>query len=210
MSDDGNPPATPVFKKCVRCGYSLRGLPDNHACPECGLRFDQRCELYRVANPKQVLFIWIVIFGGGWVNLRNLPHIANLGAASTWQKILTLVALFWVVIVVAGVWFLVKRYRRGFEVAVTSDGLIVRLPGFNDDLIPWTNVGGVSVKERPEGKPQIAAVFLKDKQKSIDIGGGANVFPTQADVNRFVDQVNERIGAANGELTAKLDGTGSS
>jgi hypothetical protein len=25
---------------CTECGYNLRGLPEKHECPECGVRFD--------------------------------------------------------------------------------------------------------------------------------------------------------------------------
>jgi predicted RNA-binding Zn-ribbon protein involved in translation (DUF1610 family) len=155
--------AVPVFKKCVRCGYSLRGLPANHACPECGLRFDERCTLYRVTNPRQLMVFWLMIFGGGWVALKHLPHVANLGAASAWEMIGALAGVAWIVCVPIALWFIVRSYRRGFEVAITTDGLIVHLPGFSDDLIPWRDIGGVSIKDRPASKPQVASVFLRSK-----------------------------------------------
>ena len=189
----------PVFKKCARCGYSLRGLPSNHACPECGLRFDERCELYRVTNPKQVLIVWIAIFSGGWVVLKNLPHVWNYAAASAWEKVGGVAAVAWFFFVGFGVWFLVKRYRRGFEVAVTTDGLIVRLPGFDDELIPWNNIGSASFVPIPEDKPQAALVFFKNKKKNVSIGGVANVFPTVTHVMRFVGQVRARIRTTEGD-----------
>jgi len=191
--------AVPVFKKCVRCGYSLRGLPANHACPECGLRFDERCASYRVTNPRQLMVFWLMIFGGGWVALKHLPHVANLGGASAWEMIGALAGVVWIVCVPIAVWFIVRSYRRGFEVAITSDGLIVRLPGFSDDLIPWCDIGGASIKDRPAGKPQIASVFRKSKNKSVEIGGVANVFPNRTDVEHFVRQVMERLDSADDE-----------
>ncbi len=27
------------FMNCLECGYNLRGLPDEHACPECGVKY---------------------------------------------------------------------------------------------------------------------------------------------------------------------------
>ena len=193
------PAAHSVFKKCARCEYSLRGLPANHVCPECGLAFDERCELYRATNPKQILFLWAAIFGGGWVVLRNLPHVGNFAAASAWEKVGALAGVVWIVCVPIAVWFVVRSYRRGFEVAVTSDGLIVRLPGFSDDLIPWRDIGGASIKDRPAGKPQVASVILKGGRKNLDIGGVNNVFPKRADVERFVEQVNLRVRTVDGE-----------
>ena len=29
------------LKRCPRCSYDLAGLPRNHACPECGFRYDE-------------------------------------------------------------------------------------------------------------------------------------------------------------------------
>ena len=94
--------------------------------------------------------------------------------------------------------FLIRRYRRGFEVAVARDGLIVRLPGFSDDLVPWSDIGGASIKDRPAGKPQVASVLFRSKNKTVDIGGVANVFPKRADVERFVAEVNDRVDATTG------------
>lgn len=152
-----------------------------------------------MANPRQVLVVWLAIIGSGWVVLKHLGHVANFAAASAWDKVAAVAAVAWFFFVGFGFWFLVKRYRRGFEVAVSGDGLIVRLPGFNDELIAWDKVGGASVMDIPDGKRQIAAVFLRDKQKNVRIGGVANVFPTRDDVCRFVRQVNARIPGAEQE-----------
>lgn len=203
--------AGPVFKQCPRCQYSLRGLPVNHACPECGLRFDDRCELYRLTNAKQVLAVWIVIFVGGFAVLQNLPDLFNFAAVSTWDKVGALAAVAWFFLVGFSIWFLFKRFRRGFEVAVTADGLIVRLPGFADELVPWDDIDSASIKEQPEGRPQIAGVLLKRSHKILTIGGVANVFPTQVDVARFVRQVMERVGSTidvtpDGPSGASVDG----
>lgn len=194
--------AQPVFKKCARCEYSLRGLPANHRCPECGLRFDEGCALYRASNPREVLFAWIAIFGGGISIVRYLPHLANLAAANTRQKIFALAAIPLFFVVAVAVWFQIRRYRRGYEVAVTGDGLILRLPHFEDDLIPWDNIGGAWIKTIPKNKPQIALVLLSDKQKEVQIGGQCNVFPKWEDVDRFVDQVSTRVRSVKGDGAA--------
>ena len=73
------------------------------------------------------------------------------------------------------------------------------LPGFSDDLIPWRDIGGASIKDRPASKPQVASVFLKSKNKTVDIGGVANVFPKRTDVEHFVGQVMERLDSADDE-----------
>lgn len=104
-----------------------------------------------------------------------------------------LAAVAWIFFIGFAIWFLVRRYRRGYEVAVTGDGLIIRLPGYDDGLIPWANVAEVSVKETNEGKSKVASVILKDRGKKLDIGGVCNVFPKREDVERFVEQVYSRI-----------------
>ena len=185
-----------VFKRCPRCHYSLSGLPSAHSCPECGLRYDEECELFRAVNPKQILIVWAGIIGSGIAVLQNLPHLFHLASASVWQRVGAMAALAWFFFVGALIWSLVQRYRRGFEVALTADGLIVRLPAFHDELIPWDNVTGASIKERRPGKPQIASLALKDKPNAVDVGGVANVFPNPAVVQRFVQKVNERIDGA--------------
>jgi hypothetical protein len=104
-----------------------------------------------------------------------------------------LAGALWLVFVAVGVCVFIKRYRQGFQVAITSDGLMMHMPGLSDDLIPWSDIAGASVKERPTSKPQIATVVLRSKKKTVEIGGVANVFPRLADVERFVQQVNERL-----------------
>ncbi len=189
------PRSTPIFKRCPRCSYSLRGLPANHVCPECGLGFDEDCELYPVTNPRQVVLVWIAILSGGWAALKNLRHLEHLAATSVWEKVGVLAALAWIPFMIFAVVWLVRRYRRGFTVAVTRDGLIIRLPGFKDDLIPWNEIGGASIMERPQNKAQLASVFLAKRKRNVGVGGLHNVFPTRADVVRFVGQVNERVEA---------------
>ena len=142
---DEKPASVPVFTKCVRCGYSLRGLSASCACPECGLRLDEQCALYGATNPKQILALWLMILGGGWISLKNLPHLSNLADASAWETLGALTGALWIVFVAAGIWFFVRRYRQGFKAAITSDGLILRLPGFSDDLLPWRDIGGASI-----------------------------------------------------------------
>lgn len=183
----------PVFKNCVRCGYSLRGLPANHACPECGLRFDEDCELYPVTNPKAVIAVWACIFGSGWVSLKNLPQVPHFIELSAWDKLGAIAAVLWFVFVGFGAWYLIKLYRSGQKVAITGDGLIIRLPAIKDDLIPWSKISGAMVKDAPANKPQTVRLIIKDGRKHLDIGGVVRLFPTRADSERFVNQVIERV-----------------
>jgi hypothetical protein len=126
-----------------------------------------------------------------------------LAGASAWEKVGALAALLWVVFIVAMAWFLIRRYRRGFAVAITTDGLIVHLPGFREDLMPWNDIGGASIKPLGKGgaktNAQVARVEFKRGNKTVEIGGMANVFPKREDVEQFVNAVNQRVEAARDE-----------
>ena len=192
-SDADQSAAEPVFTNCVRCGYSLRGLPANHFCPECGLRFDERCVLFRATNTKRFVAFWILVFSGGWTYVRYVPRLFNLSNQSSLDKFTAILSMFLLLFMVWLAVFMVKQFRRGFVVAITTDGLMVLIPGYMTDLIPWSDIGGASVLHRREGKPQVASLHLKSKKMYVDIGGMANVFPMRADVELFVRLVNERV-----------------
>ncbi len=193
MSDTSiQPPSTPIFKRCVRCDYSLRGLPANHACPECGLRFDEACGLYRPSNPKAAFFLILCMSGSSVGMIRGLRYWGA-WATTTWaQKLWAIMGVFWFIFMAIMAWFLYRVYRRGQLVAVTTDGLIVRLVGFSEDLVPWTEIAEATPKTKPDDKRQIALVKLRNKSKTLTIGGTYNVFPKREDVERFVAQVNTR------------------
>jgi hypothetical protein len=40
------------LKRCPKCGYDLAGLPRNHACPECGARYDESTFIIDVGGKK--------------------------------------------------------------------------------------------------------------------------------------------------------------
>jgi len=50
--------------------------------------------------------------------------------------------------------------------------------------------------EYPKGKPQSVKIDLKNRVGELRIGGDANVFPTLAEAQRFVDHVKARVAAA--------------
>jgi hypothetical protein len=194
MSELTSLPA-PVFKHCPRCGYRLRGLPADHHCPECGLRYDQRCSLFPVTNPRQVLIISLCMLGGGWAVLQNLPHLFDLRNATNMETFLAFCAVAWLIMVPCFLWVLYRRYRQGFKVAITTDGLLAYMPGTKEGLIPWTDIARVEVKPLPDQKPQVAFVHFRTKRSKLQLGGVANCFPTPDHVTRFANEVTARIAA---------------
>lgn len=191
----------PPFAHCPQCRYALRRLPANHTCPECGLRYDERCAIYRATNPTQILAFWLMIFGGGWVSLRNLPTLLHLDQASVWEWIVAWGAVVWLVCVAIGVFFLIRKHRRGWYVAITRDGLLPHLPAIDTNMIAWERIESVRVPDRPQSKPAVVQIVLAPKGKRIEIGGLANVFPTRADAERFADEVAARLNPPESDQT---------
>ena len=187
---------TPVFKRCVRCRYSLRGLPSNHACPECGLRFDEQCELFRVRNPRQVLATWGLIFFGGFIGLRRLVGLSRWSTLSLFDKIYTGSAVVFLVVLIVFIGFAFRKFRRGLEVAITGDGLFLHLMGMDDGLISWSEIAGAAVRANLKDKPnaRVVEVTVMAGRKKIVVGGVQHVFSGQADAERFVKKISERIG----------------
>ena len=63
------------LNRCPLCNYSLRGLPDRHACPECGFSYDKQMIVER-PNVKTHLLgaaAYTVLFLGqsGWMASRG-------------------------------------------------------------------------------------------------------------------------------------------
>ena len=52
------------LKSCVFCGYSLKGLPDEHVCPECGFPYNKRSQVItQSARSAYGNVLWGVVFG---------------------------------------------------------------------------------------------------------------------------------------------------
>lgn len=201
---DNGQSAPPPFDRCPRCDYALRGLPANHACPECGLRFDERCELYRIRNPKAAFTMLLCVVGGVGGSVKGIEHLQHWATAGPWERLFGIAVVIWVIAAVLVVRKLYRIYRRGQIVAVTTDGLILRMVGCKDDLIRWERVQSVWLKPRADHKPQTAVLRLRAPDKTQDVGGTYNFFPTKPDAERFVSQVKERVRAKAQEFAQTI------
>ncbi len=47
--------------KCPVCRYDLTGLPNNHACPECGFEYDESMRIWYIRGPSRGFWIIITI-----------------------------------------------------------------------------------------------------------------------------------------------------
>lgn len=183
--------------RCIRCGYPLRGLPVRHACPDCGLRYDEHSVVYHAVNQHTAMLLGLVIFLAGPSLVPNLRHLGDLGAASAFDRVMSLIALVWVASAGYCLRLVWRSYTRGFAVAVLPDGLIVRMPESPELLIPWDDIRSVRIIERPMRKQQVAIVKRKSAICGIRIGDLANVFPNREVAEQFVAEVQRRVEAAH-------------
>ena len=169
-----------MLESCPRCDYSLRGLPADHACPECGLRYDARSVISRAAMPKAAFLALLGFLYGGGVLFRIVfygPVVPGAPCVIFFLLFLALVGGFGFTL-----WRLVTIDRRGQLVAALPDGLHLRLVQPADRVIPWDNITRVAVKP---GKWRIGAVvFLKKERTVMDVTG---VFKDRAAVERLVE-----------------------
>jgi len=97
-----------------------------------------------------------------------------------------------ILLCIAAVVFAVRRLRmldrRERYVAVTGDGLLIRMHRLAPEFIPWSNITRASASSRTRA----ATIFIKDKKLVRHIGG---VFAKQQDTDRFVEQIEARIRA---------------
>jgi len=137
--------------------------------------------------------------------VKPIPVLASLGGFFGLFSLVTLfrhfpswpigwktLSILLILLCIAAVVFAVRRLRmlnrRGCYVAVTGDGLLIRMQSLEPEFIPWSNISRASAGSRS----RIATIFIKDKKLVRHIGG---VFAKQQDADRFVKQIEARIRA---------------
>jgi len=128
-SDDRHP-----ADRCLRCGYSLAGLPALRACPECGLpeaggmRVMHRTDEGAVAR----VTLLALLLGGCWL-MFALDMTGRRGQGGLTLELM-LSGLLVVLVPIA--WYL--RYHG--LVAVNAAGLLIRRPLRRAEFLPWAEL----------------------------------------------------------------------
>lgn len=176
-----------MLTRCPQCRYSLKGLPSNHRCPECGLQYDQDSAVFSHTRPYEfivliacnVLLIWIVI--KGWI-------LDSDDSSFDWRILLACIALLLIGPVIYQIARHYSLYRRGPMVAVLPQGLRVQLDEQYD--IPWNDIAEVLGKD----KSKSVALKLHSQRLSVTI---KDVFANDAQRHDFIAHIRRRTTTPN-------------
>jgi hypothetical protein len=177
-----------VFDKCPRCDYPLTGLPEEHACPECGLRYDQNSRIYRQRGDA-VYGLLGGLMGGGWGFFQML-HAYRV--SSGWERLLLFLVLCALMISLAWLAHYIYRQKRGRYIAAVADGVLLGHYRLRPRLIPWSNISRVERMRAISG----AVLFIRDKRTTIDVAG---VFRSPVDADEFAVVSNAYISRGVGQ-----------
>lgn len=126
-----------IARRCYLCGYDLQGLPDDHACPECGLPRERRAKLFHEGHglSRGVTILVLV----GWFSFA----LGLLSWTSPWLMFGALVAS---IASFMAAYIAHKRRRNELprvRVIVLSTGVVVLDRPQSWRFHAWTDIGGV-------------------------------------------------------------------
>src|SRR5262245_51192294 len=73
-----------LLQQCPICDYSLRGLPVEHRCPECGVEFNRQWEILEASNIQSSRWPLLRFFNLGLLFLFLIPYVAWLAPFRRW------------------------------------------------------------------------------------------------------------------------------
>lgn len=125
----------PIEERCPQCDYSLKGLPDNHHCPECGLDYETRgFQIFKQPKPQLLQAAVTPILLCAWFAYTFVT------TSKMFARVVTVVGIVWMLLMVWG-W---RRRRWQGNRAGLSSGELVLLP---DDGPPqrflWQEIGTI-------------------------------------------------------------------
>ncbi|MCH8878276.1 MAG: hypothetical protein IID34_00150 [Planctomycetes bacterium] len=165
--------------KCPICSYSLRGLPSEYRCPECGFPYDSQTRIWRPQKPKAIFAGLIGFIGGGGFLVHFIVQAPRIGIP---------VFVLWMGLASYIGWRCYSIYKRGQFVCVGSDGIQYRLQKAEAQLICWKDIAVIHRRWLDKR----CLVERVGDQKDIPLYG---VFCSPADVVEFADLANQRLTA---------------
>lgn len=181
-------------RRCFRCGYSLKGLPAAHRCPECGLPYYAWTAVIEEGSSD--------VYLGGCFALFALATAA--GMFVTGKRDLTVVSfILFAVTLLYGTW----RWRRGRRnrAGICDEGVFLyRWKNADGELIPWDRIGCAII-----GRGH--SVTLKDPDGNERHELPLEFFGSRGRSRKFVLAVHDRLrrrGPLPAWVTTDLPGLG--
>lgn len=168
-----------TLNKCSECGYSLEGLPAAHACPECGLRYDE-LSCVHVQRTEPVKIVLTVVLAGICLGYETLNTV-KMGDIGSGFGCLSVLYVFVLAEIARIIWWPVSR------TALLPDGISFAKGRRTPRLIPWSQVTGVEAGMR--GNPRVVA----------KLAGGSSIelmsrFWNRKDTDAFAELVRACMG----------------
>ena len=102
-----------MLERCPKCGYSLRGLPDEYDCPECGRAYDRSAVLFRGSLFWHSLYFALAIVA--FITIAPVLWEGPPGTLEIRTIVMMLGLLAWII------W----RYRRRSTIVVSARELSI-------------------------------------------------------------------------------------
>ncbi len=176
------------MKACLRCNYALDGLPQEHACPECGLRYGAGDAVWRDRRPRRIWFVALGVFALYVLTFYALDARFGSGSAP-WVRHLLMALGLTVFLLLAPSPSSLPTLRRGRFIALTADGIVARLSSPTVRLLPWDGMVDFYV----DALGKLATAEYADDFVPLHISG---LFADGHELRAFEAAVRARIGVS--------------
>lgn len=156
---------------CIQCGYSLRGLPANSRCPECGLEFDEFTEILRPGGGANLTIGYIIGMSALMCYLLLGPIVRMIQAFGVPFAVVVLA------LVIASIFALtaLQRRRRPF-IMLAPKGVLYRTPTRGPELVEWNRIERVETPLPTGGfrNERHLYLFVADIEQPYDLSAAVN------------------------------------
>lgn len=174
----------PSSETCPLCGYSLRGLPPEHRCPECGFAYDRHTHVWRAPRFWRFAGLELALLAllwCGWI------------IRAQWAARLPLPPNFWFATAIIVGWSLLFARRlavfyAGPFVATTPAGVMMRIRSTSVRQIPWDRILRVEIRQGAARK--FARLVVAPDRRKINVSG---VLQDDGAAEQFVRDVRKRL-----------------